>query len=187
MAGYNVLYKLNMLTPESLHKLAVEMVVGWPIDEANQLMAEVTERHIRRKVYAGAIERIEWHRAQGHVLAVVTGAPEYGATLLCSLLGIDHVIGTRTPIVNGVVADTFSIDDLCFGEGKVRRVNAFALTHDVDLERSYAYSDSRSDLPLLRSVGHGHAVNPQYLLERQARSAGMPVLRFKELAVLPAK
>jgi HAD superfamily hydrolase (TIGR01490 family) len=185
MAGLNVLYKLNLLTPETVYKVAQEMVVGWSLEEIDRVMTSVMER-VNRRVYAGAIERIEWHRAQGHLLAVVTGGPEHGARLLCERLAIPHVIGTRAPVRNGRITGEFSVADLCYGEGKVVRVHAFARQFDVDLAKSYAYSDSRSDLPLLQAVGHAHAVNPQWLLEREAQKHGMPVLRFREFAAWPA-
>ncbi len=185
MAGYNLLYKMNLLSARSIYRAAAELVVGWPIEEANQVMALVMERSVHRRVYAGAIERIEWHRAQGHLLVVVTGAPEHGAKMLCDRLEIPHVIGTRAPVREGRIAAEFSVEDLCYGEGKVVRVRAFAEEQGIDLRSSYAYSDSRSDLPLLQAVGRGHAVNPQWLLERQARERGMPVLRFREFATWP--
>lgn len=179
MAAYNLLYKLNLLTPQNIHRAAAELVVGWPIAEAERVMAEVMERHVHRHVYAEAVERIAWHQAQGHVQAVVTGGPEFAARLLSAKLGIPHVLASRTPIRDGKIAPDFAPEDLCFGEEKAVRVRAFAEEHAVDLARSYAYSDSRSDLPLLQVVGHGNAVNPQWLLERRARAAGLPVLRFR--------
>ena len=37
-----------------------------------------------------------------------------------------------------------------YGEGKVEAMQRFADEHGIDLEDSYAYSDSVSDLPMLR-------------------------------------
>ena len=44
----------------------------------------------------------------------------------------------------------------------------------IDLAASYAYSDSESDLPMLRAVGHAVVVNPDAELRahRRARRAG---------------
>ena len=180
MAAYNLLYKLNLLTPEGIHRAAAELVVGWPIAEAEAVMSEVMERYVHRHVYAEAVERIAWHRAEGHVQAVVTGGPEFSSRLLAQKLGIPHVLASHTPIRDGKIAPDFSPADLCFGEEKAVRVRAFAEVHGIDLAQSFAYSDSRSDLPLLQVVGHGNAVNPQWLLHRRARAEGLPVLRFRE-------
>lgn len=179
MGGYDLLYKLNLLTPEGIHRAAADLVIGWPIDEAERVMEEVMQQHVHRNVYAEAVDRIRWHDSQGHVQAIITGGPEFAARLLARKLGIPHVLGSRTPIRDGRISHEFSPADLCFGHAKVGRVRAFAEAQGVDLSRSYAYSDSRSDLPLLREVGFAHAVNPQWLLQRHAVREGIPVLRFR--------
>src|SRR5687767_4115753 len=51
----------------------------------------------------------------------------------------------------------------------------------IDLEASFAYSDSESDLPMLRLVGHPVAVNPDTELLRVARAEGWEVMRFERL------
>ena len=52
----------------------------------------------------------------------------------------------------------------------------------IDLAESYAYSDSESDLPMLRAVGHPVAVNPDAELRRVAREEGWRVMRFDKPA-----
>jgi phosphoserine phosphatase len=47
-----------------------------------------------------------------------------------------------------------------YGEGKVAAMRDFAAEHEIDLTESWAYSDSASDLPMLRAVGNPVAVNP---------------------------
>ena len=51
----------------------------------------------------------------------------------------------------------------------------------IDLAESYAYSDSESDLPMLRAVGHPVVVNPDAELERVARAEGWRIMRFDKL------
>jgi hypothetical protein len=57
----------------------------------------------------------------------------------------------------------------------------FADRHDIDMDASYAYSDSVSDLPMLRSVGHAVVVNPDGPLLEIARQEGWRVMRFEKL------
>ena len=61
-----------------------------------------------------------------------------------------------------------------YGEGKVEAMREFAADHEIDLEASYAYSDSVSDLPMLRAVGNPVVVNPDEELtaNRRASRAG---------------
>jgi hypothetical protein len=57
----------------------------------------------------------------------------------------------------------------------------FARAHDIDLAASYAYSDSESDLPMLRAVGNPVAVNPDPPLAAIADAEGWQTLRFERL------
>ena len=67
-----------------------------------------------------------------------------------------------------------------YGEGKVEAMRTFADEHDIDLERSFAYSDSVSDLPMLRAVGIPVVVNPDDELTRIADAEGWRVMRFEQ-------
>jgi hypothetical protein len=56
-----------------------------------------------------------------------------------------------------------------------------AAERGIDLESSYAYSDSESDLPMMRAVGHPVAVNPDAALLRVSREEGWQIMRFDKL------
>jgi phosphoserine phosphatase len=68
-----------------------------------------------------------------------------------------------------------------YGNGKVEAMRQFAEKHDIDLAESWAYSDSVSDLPMLRAVGHAVVVNPDGPLLEIARQGGWQVMRFEKL------
>ena len=56
-----------------------------------------------------------------------------------------------------------------YGEGKVEAMRRYAADHEIDLAQSWAYSDSASDLPMLRAVGNPVVVNPDAELAEIAR------------------
>jgi phosphoserine phosphatase len=68
-----------------------------------------------------------------------------------------------------------------YREGKAEAIRDLAAREDIDLDASWAYSDSESDLPMLRLVGHPVAVNPDAELGRVAREEGWEVMRFERL------
>ena len=68
-----------------------------------------------------------------------------------------------------------------YREGKAQAIRELAEREGIDLAASWAYSDSESDLPMLRAVGHPVAVNPDSALARVAREEGWEVLRFDRL------
>src|SRR5205085_3453188 len=68
-----------------------------------------------------------------------------------------------------------------YREGKAEAIREVAVREGYDLAESFAYSDSESDLPMLRSVGHPVAVNPDAELLRVAREEGWQVMTFDRL------
>ncbi len=68
-----------------------------------------------------------------------------------------------------------------YREGKAQRITELAEREGIDLAASYGYSDSESDLPMLRLVGHAVAVNPDSELEAIAAEEGWDVMRFDQL------
>jgi hypothetical protein len=68
-----------------------------------------------------------------------------------------------------------------YGKGKVEAMRTFAEKHDIDMDESWAYSDSVSDLPMLQSVGHAVVVNPDADLLEIARLEGWQVMRFEKI------
>ena len=82
-------------------------------------------------------------------------------------------IGTRYEVdADGNFTGRFE-GPFVYGPGKVEAMQAFADRHEIDLGASYAYSDSLSDLPMLRAVGNPVAVNPDPPLAELARRGGL--------------
>jgi phosphoserine phosphatase len=68
-----------------------------------------------------------------------------------------------------------------YREGKAEAIRELAAREGIDLAKSFAYSDSESDLPMMRAVGHPVAVNPDRELQRVAREEGWRIMRFDKL------
>jgi hypothetical protein len=71
-----------------------------------------------------------------------------------------------------------------YGPQKAATIRRIAERDGLDLNESWAYSDSATDLPMLEAVGHPVAVNPDRALRRIAQMRGWPVLQFSELVVV---
>ena len=126
------------------------------------------------ELFAGGIERVAWHVAQGHRVFLVSG------TLAC----LAHAVARRLPGPVEVCATELEVRSASWtgrlvsghmsGEAKARTVRGLAARFGLSLWESYAYGNSVSDLPMLDSVGHPVAVNPPARLRRIARSEGWP-------------
>ncbi len=98
--------------------------------------------------------------------------------MIAHVLGFDGGVGTPLEAVDGVYTGRLA-GPMAYREGKAEAIRALAAREGIDLEASYAYSDSESDLPMLRAVGHPVAVNPdgRAAAHRPRRGLGGPALR----------
>jgi HAD superfamily hydrolase (TIGR01490 family) len=128
-------------------------------------------------VYPEAAEIIEWHKAQGHVVAIVSGATRFVVKPLAEHLGIRHFLYTRLEVEDGRFTGRV-IEPVCFEAGKIHWLEQLVATQRIDLARSWFYSDSITDLPLLELVGHPVVTNPDPRLYREAARRRWPVRFF---------
>jgi len=88
------------------------------------------------------------------------------------------VVATRMEIVDGKYSG--DIEYYAYAEEKARAIEELARVVGYDLENSYAYSDSVTDVFMLETVGHPHTVNPDKELRRIAQERGWPILVFNK-------
>ena len=132
------------------------------------------------RIYPQMIKVVRDHQDSGRPCYIVTAASQEMVEVLALVLSFDGAIGTRSEIRDGVY--TGQLDGpFVYGDGKARALREFASANDIDLDHSWAYSDSASDLPMLRAVGHPVAVNPDRELEEVSRREGWEILRFEKL------
>ncbi len=141
----------------------------------NRWFREMVAQHVSED----ARQRIEHHRAQGHRPVLLSAATQYVNSPLAEHLGLgDDFLCTRLETRDGVLTGRL-IEPACYGAGKLHWARQFAAKQGLDLAASYFYTDSHSDLPVLRAVGHPVAVNPDARLHRYAQRAGWPILTFR--------
>ena len=149
---------------------------GWDrslVQEAGRRAAERLVDEI--PAFAKAV--IAEHHAAGRRVVMATTSPYDLVRPLADALGLDDVIATRYGEADGRYDG--SIDGLfVWGPGKLAAVRAWAERNGVDVARSYAYSDSIYDVPLLRAVKFPTAVNPDPRLRVMAIMRRWPTLFF---------
>jgi len=143
------------------------------------------ERHLAARLFPEARELIQAHRDRGHTIAIVSSATPYQIASAARELGIDHVLCTRFAVRGGRF--TGELDGTpCHGSGKLAAAEALAEKVGIDLGRSFFYTDSHEDLPLLERVGRPRPVNPDPELRAVARARRWPVQQFASRGVAPA-
>jgi HAD superfamily hydrolase (TIGR01490 family) len=131
-------------------------------------------------VYQEVLDEAYAHQDAGRPAYIVTAASQELADVLAQVLVLDGGIGMRAEVRDGVYTGRAD-GPFTYREGKAEAIRQLAAREGIDLDESYAYSDSESDLPMLRVVGHPVAVNPDPALQRIARDEGWRIMRFDKL------
>lgn len=102
--------------------------------------------HIDKILRQKAMEKINWHKAQGHQIVVVSASIECWLSQWCTKNGLE-LIATKLEIKDGVVTGAL-LSKNCYGEEKVNRIKE--LYNLDEYEYIYAYGDSRGDQEMLK-------------------------------------
>jgi HAD superfamily hydrolase (TIGR01490 family) len=131
-------------------------------------------------LYREVLDEAYAHQDAGRPVYIVTAASQELAEVLAHVLVLDGGLGMRSEVRDGVYTGK-AAGPFTYREGKAEAIRELAAREGIDLTESYAYSDSESDLPMMRAVGHPVAVNPDRVLERVAREEGWRIMRFDKL------
>jgi HAD superfamily hydrolase (TIGR01490 family) len=131
-------------------------------------------------LYPQMLEVAYEHQDAGRALYIVTAASQDLADHLAGVLDFDGGIGMRFEVRDGHFTGRPG-GPFTYREGKATAIRELAEREGIDLAASFAYSDSESDLPMLRVVGNPVVVNPDQGLRRVAREEDWPVMHFDTL------
>lgn len=178
-AYYLLQYRLNLLDMERALERASEMIVGQNEDEIAAFSRQWYQEEVRCHLVPAICGLLEQHRERGDAVALLSTTTSYLAEPIAEDLGVEHQLVTRLEVRNGHFTGRAD-GPICYGRGKVYWAKRFAREHGVDLDRSYFYTDSVTDMPVLELVGHPRVVQPDRLLRREAGRRGWHVVPIDE-------
>lgn len=177
-----MIFHLYGADEESMRKVresALRITRGWEQARIMAVVRDTLTDVIEPIVYVEALDLIREHQAAGRRVFIISASPEEIVAPLAQYLGVDEAIATRARL-DDEGRYTGEVEFYAYGPFKAEAVRAAAEEQGIDLEASYAYSDSVTDIPMLETVGHPVVVNPDRDLLRAAKEREWEVRWFEK-------
>ena len=179
-------YKAGTLDINAYLAFALSAIAGKTTDEIAPLHALFMQTKIESMILDASWALLEKHR--NDLCVIVTATNHFVTAPIAQHLCVPHLIACDVEIVDNRYTGR-AVGTPSFQAGKVVRVEAWLKSMGKamdDFERSFFYSDSLNDLPLLNVVNRPVAVDPDPTLRAHARARGWPIISLRESPVAPS-
>jgi putative phosphoserine phosphatase/1-acylglycerol-3-phosphate O-acyltransferase len=140
---------------------------------------DVYHQHLADEIYPEARALVAAHLAKGHTVAIISAATPYQVNPIAHDLNIEHVMCTVMEVKDGKFTGNI-VEPACWGEGKAHAAKELTKKYNLDLTKSFFYTDSAEDLPLLEIVGNPRPMNPDTKLSALAYQNDWTVYRLND-------
>lgn len=174
-------YKDGCLDIYAFLKFQLKPLSEHPKQFLDELHLKYMEKVIRPMMTQKAQDLVNQHKAAGDLCVVITATNSFVTKPIATAYGIEHLIGSDPEMVNGEYTGGVS-GVPSFQEGKVTRINQWLAERDTslaDYAKSYFYSDSHNDLPLMKMVTNPVAVDADAILTDYAKQQGWPLISLR--------
>ena len=180
--GWMAKYHLSLIDLQVIAAKVAEQMRGKSESEFAERCKRWVEDEVLPLVVPGALRQIERHRAEGHVLAVLSSSPTYVTGPLAKTLGIEEVLSTTFEVDGGEFTGRL-VGPACVGPGKIHWAESLVARRELDFAQSWFYTDSYTDMPMLERVGNRVVVNPDPRLRLAAKKRGWPIQDWFKQAI----
>ena len=176
--AFRVRGKENLEAVAEARDKALGLVAGKSVAEIVAYGEEIYDELMERRIWSGTRALAQQHLDAGQRVWLVTATPVELARIIAARLGLTGALGTVSEVEDGLYTGRL-VGEPLHGAAKAEAVRALAEREGLDLARCTAYSDSHNDVPMLSSVGHAVAVNPDTALREEARRQGWVIRDFR--------
>ncbi len=165
-------YRFGLLDFDAMTARILANYRGKKVAAVEEEIVAWFHRDVKPWITVEARERILEHQAQGHVVALLSSATQFLCKPVADEVGVEHILCTVVGVGDDGRFTGRYEPPASYGPGKVVLAERFAQANAVDLDQSYFYSDSYSDVPMLERVANPRVVNPDPRLQRLAKKRG---------------
>lgn len=175
--GLAVVRQIGKASPYEAIRRQRAYLAGQPYGKMRRLAARCFETEIKPRISKAGLEAIAAHKAQGHIVVLLSGSLDFLLEPLQAYVGADHLIAAHMEVKDGKLTGGI-VGDYPYGTYKAVLIRHFAEEHGLDFSRSYAYADHHTDHEVLRLFGNPVVVNPKAKMQQIASREGWPVKEF---------
>ena len=142
---------------------------------------EFMKKEIMPQIAPGAYKLINTHMQEGDLCIIITATNRFVTEPIAKILGINNLIATEPDQDNGEFNGKV-MGTPCFREGKIKRLEEWMNEHNLtwlSFLKSWFYSDSLNDIPLLNKVSNPIAVDPDPTLRKYAKKNSWPIISLR--------
>lgn len=170
-------YKQGTLDIFEFSRFAFKPLSEHPIETLKQWRVDFVNEKIKPIMTKKGIEAVEKHRQAGDHLIIITSTNHFITQPIAELYNVHQLLATQPQMLNGRY--TGELDIPCFSHYKIDRLNEWLEASGLNLQGSFAYSDSHNDLPLLNAVEYPFAVDPDDKLRNHAKQNNWEIISFR--------
>ena len=174
-------YKNGCLDIVAFLKFQLQPLSQHPKKFLDELHLKYMQKVIKPMITVKAQALVNKHKATGDLCVVITATNSFVTKPIATAYGIEHLIGSDPEMVNGEY--TGGVTGVpTYKEGKVIRLNQWLEARGKklsDFEKSYFYSDSHNDLPLMKLVTNAVAVDADAILMTYAQQQAWPQISLR--------
>ncbi|QPK94111.1 HAD-IB family hydrolase [Actinomyces sp. zg-332] len=173
-----LLFGANDEKTEKMKERIANLSIGINIKQLEEITDKSFDKYIYPKCYSHMLDLIEIHKASHYETVLASASTEQIVKPIAKHLNMDHYLGTTLEVEEDEF--TGNVKRFMYSKEKAFAAKKLAEQNNWDLENSYAYSDSITDLPLLELVGNPVVVNPDKELERIAINRNWRIIKTNE-------
>ena len=167
-------YRKGILDFEEYSTFVQKPIMGLTREELDNLIEEFIQKNIHDLTDNLTKDLLNEASSADKVL-IASGSHDFLVKGFADFFKIDSSIGTPVELKNNIFSGQLS-GEPTFGDGKVRAVEKWCNSNDVEIKDSIFYSDSINDLPMFEVCGVPIAVNPDEKLKKIAKERAFKVI-----------
>ncbi|HEV2611099.1 MAG TPA: HAD family hydrolase [Noviherbaspirillum sp.] len=174
-------YEAGTLDPVEYLEFALGTLASFPRAQLDAWHRQYMQEVIQPAICPAALDLLKRHRDAGDLIAIITATNRFVTAPIAKALGVDNLIAAEPELTpDGQITGKLRGVPTS-GPGKIVHAQQWLAAMDKSLQsfdRSFFYSDSQNDIPLLSVVTDPVATNPNALLKAHAEAHGWPILNL---------